>query len=293
MNANRLMAAILCFTLLPVAPSASKWRPREGRELLGTVAPEWNGIRWIQGGPLTVAGLKGKVVLLRFWLIDCPYCERTAPALRELSSKYRDQGLVVVGLHHPKSEEARDLARVARAAKQLGFDFPIGQDDSWTTIRAYGVGSHFERFTSVSFLIDREGIIRVVHDGGEYHRGGGPEHRECNAAYEALDAAIRQALKTGVGGPLHSQGQLRPERGWAGTHGCVWGCGHALMSSQRRPRENSRAKTPTWKKQPGNLCSRTRLHGNELWLRSGRGQEGNDFADPVGGRTRRHLLRYR
>jgi len=47
----------------------------------------------------------------------------------------------------------------------------------------------------VSFLIDREGIIRFVHDGGEYHQGGGPDHRECNAAYAALEAAIRQALE--------------------------------------------------------------------------------------------------
>ena len=100
----------------------------------------------------------------------------------------------MVGLHHPKSEEALDPARVARAARGLGLDFPIGQDVEWTTVRAYGVGSHFERFTSVSFLIDRQGIIRFVHDGGEYHRGGGPDHRNCNAAYEALDAAIRKSL---------------------------------------------------------------------------------------------------
>ncbi|HMC83860.1 MAG TPA: redoxin domain-containing protein [Candidatus Polarisedimenticolia bacterium] len=184
----------LCATLLLGASSAPEWVPREGRELLGTPAPEWRGIRWIQGGPLTLSGLRGKVVLLRFWLMDCPFCVRTAPALRTFSERYQDQGLVVVGLHHPKSEEARDPTRVARAARDLGFDFPVGQDEDWTTVRAYGVGTHLRSFTSVSFLIDRSGIIRFVHDGGEYHPGGGPEHRECNAAYEALDAAIRRAL---------------------------------------------------------------------------------------------------
>lgn len=197
MNLIRFATAALSCTILTGAVTTTEWLPREGRELLGTAAPEWKGIQWIQGGPLTIASLKGKVVLLRFWLLDCPYCQRTAPALRELYSKYRDQGLVVVGLHHPKSEEVRDVARVADAAKKLGFDFPIGQDDSWSTIRAYGVGSHFERFTSVSFLIDRDGIIRFVHDGGEYHQGGGPEHRECNAAYAALEAAIQQVLERG------------------------------------------------------------------------------------------------
>jgi peroxiredoxin len=193
----RFATAALCASILMGAATTTAWLPREGRELLGTAAPEWKGIQWIQGGPLQIASLRGKVVLLRFWLLDCPYCQRTAPALRELYSKYRDQGLVVVGLHHPKSEGARDVARVANEAKKLGFDFPIGQDDSWSTIRAYGVGSHFERFTSVSFLIDREGIIRFVHDGGEYHQGGGPDHRECNAAYAALEAAIRQVLESG------------------------------------------------------------------------------------------------
>ena len=100
----------------------------------------------------------------------------------------------MVGLHHPKSEEARDPARVARAARDFGFTFPVGHDDGWTTVRTYGVGSHFRRFTSVSFLIDRSGIIRFVHDGGEYHPGGGPGHRECNAAYAALTETLESLL---------------------------------------------------------------------------------------------------
>ena len=194
MRLNTRLSAALCAVFLSGATTVPLWLPLEGRELLGTSAPEWKGIRWIQGGPLDLSALKGKVVLLRFWLIDCPYCERTAPALGEFWSKYRDNGLVVVGLHHPKSAGARDTAQVIRVARDLGFDFPIGQDEAWTTLRAYGVGSHFQRFTSVSFLIDRHGIIRFVHDGGEYHRGGGRDHQECNAAYEALDATIQELL---------------------------------------------------------------------------------------------------
>jgi peroxiredoxin len=192
-------AAFAAFLLLSILPAAagqtpSGWSPREGAELLGTPAPPWTGIRWIQGGPLTLEGLRGKVVLLRFWLTDCPYCERTAPALRELDRRYRDRGLVVVAVHHPKSDESRDPERVARAARDLGFTFPVGIDDRWETLQAYGVGSHFRRFTSVSFVIDASGIIRFVHDGGEYHPGGGPGHRECNAAYEALDRTLRRLL---------------------------------------------------------------------------------------------------
>ena len=174
--------------------SLAAWVPREGRELIGTPAPEWRGIEWIQGGPLSIESLRGRAILLRFWLLGCPFCTSTAPALRELWDEYRDEGLVVVGLHHPKSKAARDPARVTSAASGLGFSFPIGLDNDWVTIRSYGVGTEFRHFTSISFLVDRKGIIRFVHDGGEFHTGGGPGHEECNAAYEVLRRAIEEVL---------------------------------------------------------------------------------------------------
>ena len=178
--------------------AASDWQPREGRELIGTRAPEWRGVEWLQGGPMTLAELTvaGKTVLVRFWLVDCPYCERSAPALRELDERYRERGLVVVGIHHPKSERARDRAVIAETAKRLGFEFPIAHDDQWKTVRDYGIGTVLRSFTSVSFLIDRRGLIRFVHDGGELHAGGGASHAECNAAYASLVAAIEQALQS-------------------------------------------------------------------------------------------------
>lgn len=183
--------------LLLALVSIGAWEPREGRELLGTPAPEWRGIEWLQGGPLDLKRLRGRVVLLRFWLVDCPFCVRSAKALGTWSDRYREQGLVVVGIHHPKSEAARDRKVVEAAARDLGFDFPVGTDDGWETVRAYGVGTAFKKFTSVSFLIDRRGIIRFVHDGGEYHAEAGPGHEECVAAHRALDAAIREALDGG------------------------------------------------------------------------------------------------
>jgi peroxiredoxin len=171
------------------------WEPQEGRGWIGRSAPEWRGIEWLQGGPLRLQDLSGRVVLLRFWLTDCPYCRRSSEALRAWSARYGREGLVVVGIHHPKSEEARDRAVVAAGARALGFEFPIGIDDAWTTARAYGVGTDFTRFTSVSFLIGRDGVVRFVHDGGEYHKGGGPGHEECAAARDALEAAIEDALR--------------------------------------------------------------------------------------------------
>ena len=194
MTCGLLVAATLALAGVPANERAPAWAPREGRELLGTRAPELRGVEWLQGGPLTLVGLRGKVVLIRFWLTGCAYCEATAPALNELHDAYAAKGLVVVGLHHPKSDETRDRAVVERAARQLGFRFPVGIDPDWKTANAYGVGTVFREFTSVSILVDRAGTIRFVHDGGEFHRGGGPEHRACNLAYDALHAAIEQLL---------------------------------------------------------------------------------------------------
>jgi thiol-disulfide isomerase/thioredoxin len=138
-----------------LAERARGWAPLEGGELLGTLAPELRGVEWLQGGPLTLVGLGGKVVLIRFWLTGCAYCEATAPALNELHDAYAAKGLVVVGLHHPKSDEIRDRAVVERAVRQLGFRFPVGIDPDWKTANAYGVGTVFREFTSVSILVDR------------------------------------------------------------------------------------------------------------------------------------------
>lgn len=187
-------APLLIAAACVIGAAGAAWSPREGRGLLGTAAPEWRGVEWIQGGPLSLADLRGRVVLLRFWLVDCPYCQRSAAALRSWSKRYGERGLVVVGIHHPKSEEARDRELVREAARDLGFDFPVGTDNAWATVSAYGVGSVFKRYTSVSFLVDRDGIVRFVHDGGEYHEGVEPGHEECRAAYEAFESAIRSAL---------------------------------------------------------------------------------------------------
>ena len=96
---------------LPFAADTSgtpaEWTPREGKELLGTPAPAWNPKKlWLNSKPLSLEDLRGKVVLVRFWLVECPLCERTAPALNNLYKKYRKRGLEIIGFHHPKSRRS-------------------------------------------------------------------------------------------------------------------------------------------------------------------------------------------
>src|SRR5713226_1595925 len=117
MTSALLVAATLALAGVTANERAPAWALTDGRELLGTRAPELRGVEWRQGGPLTLVGLRGKGVLIRFWLTGCAYCEATAPALNELHDAYAAKGLVVVGLHHPKSDETRDRAVVERAAR--------------------------------------------------------------------------------------------------------------------------------------------------------------------------------
>ena len=170
----------------------SLWQPSEGAELIGRPAPALSGLTWLNSEPLGPEDLRGRVVLIRFWLVGCPYCKNTAPALAELYEKYGEDGLVVIGIHHPKSERSKDDAFVLKAAKGLGFEFPVAQDRDWKVINSYWLGGARRSYTSSSILIDKKGIIRFVHDGGEFYRS--EDNPDADLAYKAIDAKIRELL---------------------------------------------------------------------------------------------------
>jgi len=189
------LVAIIATLAVSVAGAAGAgWTPREGSELIGRQAPELTGLIWLNSPPLTLRQLRGQVVLIRFWFTDCSLCAATAPALNYLHDKYHDQGLTVVGIHHPKSARGRDSHYVLKGVAELGIKFPVAQDRSWATVKRYWLDTGSRSFTSASFLIDRQGRIRWLHDGGEFHAGGGPEHRQCNAAFASLEREIQTLL---------------------------------------------------------------------------------------------------
>jgi thiol-disulfide isomerase/thioredoxin len=145
---------------------------------------------------MTPATARGKVVLMRFWTDGCHYCASTLPQLEKLQSKYGRDGLVVLGVYHPKPAPRRVSDReVLSTAKRLGFSGPLALDQDWKTLNRYWLDGDPDRaWTSVSFLIDRESVIRWVHGGGEYHESDDPMHRRCVLEYEGLEAALTEAL---------------------------------------------------------------------------------------------------
>src|SRR5262245_30927869 len=167
--------------------------PDSGAPLVGEQAPAWSFTRWI-GPRHSLAELRGKVVLIRWWTEGCHFCATTLPELERLRLTHADQGLVVIGVFHPKPPHEVSDRHIVAVAKRLGFGGPIAVDRDWATLDRYWLGGHPERsWTSVSFLVDRQGTIRWVHGGGEYHPSSDPAHARCASQYRELTRALEAA----------------------------------------------------------------------------------------------------
>lgn len=154
--------------------------------LVGTKAPEWQVTSWLNSQPLQLKDLAGKVVLIRWFTEGCPFCSATAPALNNFYQKYHDKGLEVIGFYHHKSKEPLDVDRVHRYAKQIQFNIPVAIDYEWQTLKDWWLDQSSIRWTSISFLIDRQGNIQYVHPGGMYVEG--------DEEYKTLYAKLEQLL---------------------------------------------------------------------------------------------------
>jgi cytochrome c biogenesis protein CcdA/thiol-disulfide isomerase/thioredoxin len=128
-------------------------------------APEFTGVtNWLNTQPLTLAALRGKVVLIDFWTYSCINCIRTLPYLTDWYAKYHDQGLVIVGVHAPEFAFERDTNNVKQAIARYGIRYPVAQDNDFATWNAYG-----NRYWPAEYFIDARGHVRYTHFGeGEY-----------------------------------------------------------------------------------------------------------------------------
>jgi thiol-disulfide isomerase/thioredoxin len=131
-------------------------------------APDFVGTqRWFntQGGkPLTLAQLRGKVVLVDFWTYTCINCLRTLPYLEAWDARYRSDGLVIVGVHSPEFPFEHDAGNVASAIKREGIRYPVVQDNDLKTWNAWG-----NQYWPAEYLIDAQGQVRHANFGeGDY-----------------------------------------------------------------------------------------------------------------------------
>jgi len=130
----------------------------------GTLPPLDGAVEWLNSPPLTAAGLRGKVVVVDFWTYSCVNCLRTLPYVRAWYEKYKDQGLVVIGVHAPEFAFEKDIDNVKRAVKDLKVDYPVAIDNNYAIWRAFQ-----NQYWPAHYFIDAEGRIRHHHFGeGEY-----------------------------------------------------------------------------------------------------------------------------
>lgn len=124
-------------------------------------APEIVGIdSWINSDPLTIKKLRGKVVLIDFWTYSCINCIRTLPYIKDWYQKYKDYGLVIIGVHTPEFEFEKKLSNVQNAVKDFGITYPVALDNKYSTWQNYN-----NHFWPAHYLIDQNGAIQETHFG--------------------------------------------------------------------------------------------------------------------------------
>ncbi|MFJ3368820.1 cytochrome c biogenesis protein DipZ [Pseudomonas sp. NPDC086251] len=136
----------------------------------GTLPVEGNlpaldgAVQWLNSPALTAPALKGKVVLVDFWTYSCINCLRTLPYVKAWAEKYRDQGLVVIGVHAPEFAFERNVGNVTKAMKDLGINYPVAIDNDYKIWRAFN-----NEYWPAHYFADAQGRIRYHHFGeGDY-----------------------------------------------------------------------------------------------------------------------------
>jgi cytochrome c biogenesis protein CcdA/thiol-disulfide isomerase/thioredoxin len=130
----------------------------------GKMPPIDGAVEWLNSPPLTREALKGKVVLIDFWTYSCINCLRALPYVEAWAEKYKDQGLVVIGVHAPEFAFEKNIANVKRAASDLGITYPVAIDNNYAIWRAFN-----NEYWPAHYFIDAEGNVRHHHFGeGDY-----------------------------------------------------------------------------------------------------------------------------
>ncbi|MEJ7823999.1 MAG: cytochrome c biogenesis protein DipZ [Solirubrobacteraceae bacterium] len=139
-------------------------------------APEFRGTqRWFNSPPLSMKRLRGRVVLVDFWTYTCINCLRTLPYIKSWDSRYRDQGLTIVGVHTPEFAFEKQASNVLRSIKDTKLRYPVVQDNDFVTWNAFT-----NQGWPSKYLIDAKGRVRYTHLG--------------EGAYKETEAAIRTLL---------------------------------------------------------------------------------------------------
>ncbi len=174
-----------------------------------TQMPELTGATaWINSPPLTPAGLRGKVVLVDFWTYSCINCLRTLPYIKAWNEKYKDSGLVIIGVHTPEFPFEKDEANVRNAVKDLGIQYPVAMDNDYAIWRSF-----HNQYWPADYFIDASGAVRFHHYGEGAYGESEQQIRAllAEANHAPLPAAASAIAATGTEAASDANAVQSPE----------------------------------------------------------------------------------
>jgi cytochrome c biogenesis protein CcdA/thiol-disulfide isomerase/thioredoxin len=197
--------------------------------------PSFDGAtKWFNSPPLSSVSLRGKVVLVDFWTYSCINCLRTLPYLKAWDRKYRDQGLVIIGVHTPEFAFEKDPRNVEQAISDLGIKYPVVMDNNYAIWNAYS-----NRYWPAHYLVDAQGRIREQHFG--------------EGAYDETEQMIRSLLEEAhqgkialAGGLVHVAGSGATEAASAGARSPETYLGYARQQNLSSPEPVSKDRTANY-----------------------------------------------
>ena len=146
-------------SIVTAGPNAAQMQLLAGLDNQGRPPELFNQV-WLNSEPLKLADLHGKVVIVEFWTFGCINCKNVLPSLREWHQKYKDDGLVIIGVHTPEFGYEGELENVKQALVDLDVPYPVAIDNDWQTWRAYN-----NRYWPAKYFIDKAGNLRQIYIG--------------------------------------------------------------------------------------------------------------------------------
>lgn len=197
---RRAFAGLVVVILITMSSIPRPWAcgaciplTRSGQELLGK-AFDLEGLRWVNPRSGVPFELEGQVTLVRWFTDRCQFCARSVPAVVQLGEEFGKRGFQTVLVYHPKPPAPVRDRDATKAAANLGYRGPLAVDADWSVLSRVYLAKHPEGATSVSFLLDKSGVVRYVHPGPEFGPTAEPDLKQVNQDYEDIKAAIEILL---------------------------------------------------------------------------------------------------
>jgi len=136
------------------------WPSQSQGSTIGQRAPEITNDTWVNSQPLRLTELNGKVVLVEFWTFGCYNCQNVEPYVKSWYDKFKDQGLVIIGVHSPEFNHERVLKNVQNYVREHGIQYAVAIDNDYKTWNSYQ-----NHYWPARYLIDQKGVIRQIRIG--------------------------------------------------------------------------------------------------------------------------------